>query len=143
MRTCMGLRWSCLFAVLVPAFGRAQTPASKAVPKPQPPSAALTALIVYPPQITLEGPRAEQRLGVLGESANGQRWDLCRDAKITCSSDAVAVVDKEGVVRPVGDGAATLTVNAGGKSATIPVKVSGATADVPVSFSREIVPILT
>jgi hypothetical protein len=106
------------------------------------PKAALKALSVYPAQITLDGPRDEHRIGVLGEYADGRKWDLCRDATFASSDPKVAVV-AGGIVRPVGDGQATITVQAGGKSATVAVTVKGAAAEVPVSFAREIVPVFT
>jgi hypothetical protein len=64
--------------------------------------AALKNLIVYPAQITLDGPRDEQRIGVLGEYADGRAWDLSRDAAIVSSNPKVALVDG-GVVRPVAE----------------------------------------
>jgi hypothetical protein len=104
--------------------------------------AALKNLIVYPAQITLDGPRDEQRIGVLGEYADGRAWDLSRDAAIVSSNPKVALVDG-GVVRPVTDGEGTLTVTAAGQSKMIPLKVVKADPDKPVEFTREIVPILT
>jgi hypothetical protein len=138
----VGSRMTVLCCAIFCSPSWAQAPAQKEAVKATPPAAALKALLVHPLQISLDGPRAEQKLGVLGEYADGRRWDLSRDAKITSSAEAVAVVDKDGVVRPVGDGQATLTVSAGGKTATVAVKVSKTTLDVPVSFSREITPIL-
>ena len=131
----------CLFTfVLSAASGWAQEPST---PKAEPPKAALKSLQVYPSEISLDGPRAEQRLGLVGAYLDGRTWDLSRDAKYSTSNDKVAVVDNEGVVRPVSDGQAVITIQVGGQSTTVPVKVAKATADVPVSFSREIVPILT
>ena len=54
----------------------------RAVPtKAEPPRRRSRSLVVYPAQITLDGPRDEQRLGVLGEYADGRTWDLSRDAE--------------------------------------------------------------
>jgi hypothetical protein len=109
----------------------------------QPPRAALRALTLFPTAIDLDGPRAEQHVGVLGEYADGRRWDLSRDAKFVSAAPKVATVDAAGVVRAAGDGETAITVKAGGRSATVPVKVRHAAAEVPVSFVREIVPLLT
>ncbi len=109
---------------------------------PEPPKAALRSLVVYPSQVELQGPRDEQHLGVLGEYADGRSWELTRTARYTSSAPQVARVDG-GIVRPVGDGTATITIEAAGQKKTVAVKVTQATADVPVDFSREIVPILT
>jgi hypothetical protein len=118
-------------------------PLPAAEPTAQPPGAALRALTVFPKAIDLDGPRAEQRIGVLGEYADGRRWDLSHDAKFASGSPGVATVDAVGVVRTAGDGDTTITVQAGGQSAMVPVKVRRAAAEVPVSFVREIVPLLT
>jgi hypothetical protein len=136
-------RLACTALVLLaPAAVVAQPPARPAVAA-EPPQAALTALTVYPPQITLDGPRAEQRLGVLGHHADGRAWDLGRAAKYTSSAPTIAAVSPQGLVLPVRDGQAVITVEAGGKKTTVPVRVQKATADIPVSFTREVMPVLT
>ena len=111
--------------------------------KAEPPSAALTKLTTHPAQIDLNGPRDEQRIGVVGDYADGRSWELTPAAKYTSANPKIAEVDANGIVRPSGDGQTTITVEAGGKSQSIPVKVTKAAADIPVSFTREIVPILT
>jgi hypothetical protein len=107
------------------------------------PKGELQSITVYPPTVTLQGPRDEQRLGVLGKYADGRLWDLTRSAMYTSGAQGVAVVSPQGLVQGVADGQAVLTVEAAGKKATVPVTVRQATADVPVSFAREIVPVLT
>ncbi|MBI3823105.1 MAG: DUF1553 domain-containing protein [Planctomycetes bacterium] len=109
----------------------------------QVPTAALQKLSTYPAQIDFTGPRDEQRVGVVGEYADGRTWDLGRTAKLTSANPKIAEVGADGIVRPVNDGQTTITVAANGKSESIPVKVKNAAKDIPVSFSREIVPILT
>jgi hypothetical protein len=128
----------------------AQQPPAKSIPMAEAPTAVLQALIVHPPQIALDGPRAEQKIGVLGEYGDGRRWDLARQATFKSSDESIVIVGSDGVARPLKDGAATITVSAGGvgdprraRVAVIPVKVTRAAADIPVSFSREIVPIMT
>lgn len=117
--------------------------AEEAIPKASPPTAPLKSITVFPPQVGLDGPRDEQRLIVLGTYADGRQWDLTRTAKYASKAAATATVDALGVIRPVADGEAAITVDAGGQSATVPVKVQRARADLPVNFNREIVPILT
>jgi hypothetical protein len=108
-----------------------------------PPLAALQSIAIYPPRIDLQGPRDEQRVGVLGEYADGRSWELGRTAKVGSSNPKVIAIDPGNIVRPVGDGTATVTVEAGGQSRAITVSVKGTTADLLVDFTREIVPILT
>lgn len=124
------------------ALAPALTAQEQAVPKADAPKAALKNLVVYPAQITLDGPRDEQRIGVVGEYADGRSWDLARDAKVVCSDPKVALVDA-GVIRPVADGQATLTVTAAGQTKSIQLKVVKANLDKTVEFTREIVPILS
>lgn len=119
-------------AVAQPAAGKAPPPAL----------GELVSLTVHPAKVVLDGPRAEQRLGVLGKNAAGASRDLAREARITCSVADVARIE-DGVLRPIRDGETVVTVQLGNKSAVVPVTVKNAAADVPVSFSREIVPILT
>src|SRR5688572_21756926 len=134
------IRWVAVGLLsLVPALAFAQ---EQAIPKAEPPKAALKNLLVFPAQFQLDGPRDEQRVGSLGEYADGRRWDLSREAVIVTSNPKIALVE-QGVIRPVADGQATLTVSAAGQIKTIAVKVVKAGVDKPVEFTREIIPILT
>jgi hypothetical protein len=121
----------------------AAEPTSKPLPAPPPPQAPLRSLTVFPGRVSLDGPRAEQRLGVLGTYADGQQRDLTRAAAFAASAAKVVRVDAAGIVRPAGDGDAVVQVKAGGLSASVPVHVKGAADEVPTNFSREVVPVLT
>jgi hypothetical protein len=119
-------------------------PAEPARPAAQPaaPQAPVRALLVYPPEIDLNGPRDSQQVIVLDEYADGRQRDLTREAAFSTDSPAVARLDA-GVVYPAGDGTTSLTVRAGSRAARIPVRVQRASADAPVSFAREVIPALT
>jgi len=121
------------------APAHAETPAK--VPVAVPPTAALKTLVVFPAEVDLNGPRDAQRLVVLGEYADGRKWDLTRAAQF--SATANVSVDAAGLVRGTGDGQGKVTITVGGQTAEVPVKVAGAKRDVPVSFAREIEPVLT
>src|SRR3954470_13658359 len=84
-----------------------------------PKRADLQSLRVYPAKINLSGPRAEQHLGVLGESTDGQQRELTRSARFT-SSDPKVVSYATGRLRGLANGRATLTVEAGGMKASVP-----------------------
>jgi hypothetical protein len=127
--------------LLIHGLATAQQPA--APHRAEPPLAALQSVVVHPLQINLQGPRDEQRIGILGEYADGRVWDLSRTIKVVSSDPKVVAIDAGNVARPVGDGRATLTVTAGGQGKTIAVTVKGASVDVPVDFTREITPVLT
>src|SRR5262249_44557707 len=98
---------------------------------------------VFPPEVTIDGPRAEQRLGVLAIYVDGRQWDHSRSATFASSDPRIVSVDAAGIVRPAGDGKATVTVTTGGKSTPVSVTVSKATAEEPVNFAREIEAVLT
>ncbi|MBY0456734.1 MAG: hypothetical protein K2V38_05320, partial [Gemmataceae bacterium] len=98
----------------------------------EPPAGAPKELLVYPKEINLSGPRAEQRVVVLGVWADGRRWDLTRDATFATANAKIATASAS-TVRPAGDGSTTLTVEAKGRTARVPVVVEKATADIPVS----------
>jgi hypothetical protein len=100
-------------------------------------------LIVYPKAVKLSGPRDEQRLVVLGVWADGRKSDLTRTAAYSSASDATAIVDKSGIVRPAADGSTAVTIEAAGVKISVPVAVEKTAADMPVNFTREIEPILT
>src|SRR5437016_2492912 len=107
--------------LLMPGLAVAQQPT--ATPKAEAPAAALRSLLVHPAQIALTGPRDEQRIGILGEYLDGRSWDLSRLVQVTSSDPKIVAIDAGNFARPVGDGQATLTVNAGGQSKNIAVTV--------------------
>src|SRR5437899_2021924 len=118
--------------------GEPAAPATRA----EPPKSSPRALLVFPNKITLDGPRDEQRLGVVGDYADGRKLDLSRQAKYT-SNGKVVRVTADGIVTPVVDGEADITIAAWGRTAVVPVRARNVAAEVPVSFTREIVPVLT
>jgi hypothetical protein len=129
-------------ALLFCTAAQGDGPTSNPPPKAAPPTGELRSLDVYPVKITLMGPRDEQRVVVTGRYADGRQWDLTRAARFACDTPAVAVAEPAGMVRPTGEGRATLNVQAAGKTASVPVRVH-AMADTPVDFVREIMPVLT
>lgn len=108
-----------------------------------PPGSPLEKLEVHPAQITLDGPRDEHILGVLGYHTGGQAWDYSRSAKISSGQADIVSVGKDRIIRPVGDGKTTIHIEVKDKKIEVPVEVKRARADIPVSFSREVVPVLT
>ena len=127
-----------LFAVCVLVFGLTNTRAAE----PQPPAGAPQKLVVYPKDVKLSGPRAEQRLSILGVWADGREWDLTSTATVT-SSDAKIATAEKGVIRPSADGSARLRIEANGAETSVPVTIEKANADIPVNFATEVEPILT
>ncbi|MGF1582122.1 MAG: DUF1553 domain-containing protein [Gemmataceae bacterium] len=104
---------------------------------------SLQSLEVYPSRVQLDGPRAQQRLGVLAIFANGQQKEFTSAAKFTSGDSQIAKVDEQGIVQPVSDGTTKIHVVAEGVNRQVPVEVTKAKADVLVEFGRDIVPIFT
>jgi hypothetical protein len=97
---------------------------------------------VFPPAVALDGADDRQQL-VITETSSGKHTDRTTEATFATSSAAVAVVSRDGVVTPVGDGEATITATANGSTAKVTVKVKNAMTPKPVTFERDIQPIFT
>ncbi len=108
-------------------------------------------LEVFPPTLTLNGPRDGRRVIVWGVTRAGLKHDLTGQAKFTPSTPHITV-DVDGFVVPDATyqsdeeqgstEAPHVLVTAGGLRASIPVKISS-TESVPVSFRNEVNPILS
>jgi hypothetical protein len=107
------------------------------------PGADAAGLRVLPADVTLTGPHASQRLVVVEEAGGDARADLTPAARFTTSAPSVVTVDAQGVVRPAGDGEATLTAHVGGRTATARVRVTGAKDASAPSFRNHVIPVLT
>lgn len=90
------LCWAAVLSSLF-AFVNGARAQEKQSPVAEAPMAVLKGLRVYPEAVALDGPRDEQRVGVVGDYADGRSWDLARSAKFTSSDPAVADVDTQGV----------------------------------------------
>ena len=115
----------------------------KPLPVAKPPSGKPVRLEIYPPEVTLTGPRDEQQLLVTGIWADGSRWDFTRTAQYATESTEILTVSPQGRLQPKRDGITAVIVTASGLSAKIPVTVQQAAADFLVNFTTEIEPILT
>lgn len=96
-----------------------------------------SSLSVYPTKIVLDGPRAIQQLVVLNKQD-----DATRTAIFRVEPAKVARV-RAGVVYPLAEGTATLSVQVDGQTTTVPIMVTKVNDERPVSFAREVQPILT
>jgi hypothetical protein len=95
-------------------------------------------LIVSPGKVELADAYSGRQLLV-----RGQAGDATSRAKFVSSDPKVALVDAEGFVAPVGDGAAEIAVECDGERIAVPVAVSGVSQGRAVDFATEIVPILS
>ncbi|MBX9627385.1 MAG: hypothetical protein K2X82_26515, partial [Gemmataceae bacterium] len=97
------------------------------------------AVEVFPPAVTLTGPRDARQLVVTGKYPDGSARDLT--AVVEARVEPAGVVElKDGLyLRPTANGAATVVIAAGGKEVRVPVTVAAMDAPSPVSFRRDVV----
>ncbi len=95
-------------------------------------------------QPVLQGRNARKQLVVTGTYSSGQKHDLTHVVTYAVDKPLVLVVDRGGLVTPLTDGDATLTLqSADGKTATLSLKTERCEEELPVHFVNEIVPIFT
>ncbi|HYZ86569.1 MAG TPA: DUF1549 domain-containing protein [Bryobacteraceae bacterium] len=104
---------------------------------------ALQAAVSIAPQaVVLDGPESRQQL-LFTSSGGDLQQDLTRSATWTSSDPAVARVDGAGLVRPAGDGEATITATTSGQTASVRVRVKNSKAPFTWSFRNHVIPVLT
>lgn len=96
-----------------------------------------------PSEVFLDRPEASQQVLIWRAIDNDRRIDLTRQATFSIEPSDVATVDERGLVRPLKNGAASLSITVGEHFATIPVTVSRLDNPEKISFHHEIIPILT
>ena len=88
--------------------------------------------------VTLDGPRAQQQLAISWSVGSDTR-DVTDSEELKVASSDTGVVSIDGsVLKPVGNGTATITATLGGLTATSEVTVSNFDQPHPVSFKNEI-----
>jgi hypothetical protein len=100
-------------------------------------------LVLLPENVTLDGPKASQRL--LVEVGEGGKFfgDRTTEATFSVDNPGIASVSSDGAVVPKADGTATLTASIGGRSAHAKVTVKNFASDTPWSFKNHVLPVLT
>ncbi len=104
--------------------------------------AADKSLTLLPGTSELEGTGAVQQL-IVEETVESHYAGECAEKPTFATSDErVATVDESGIVHPVGNGNATITAYAGGRTAACDIKVVGAGNDAGRSFRNDVQPVL-
>jgi hypothetical protein len=103
----------------------------------------LNGIKILPSQLSLAIPLLAQRIVVEGTYADGHVADLTSQAAISSSNQGVAQVDPQGIVRPQGNGNATLMASFKGFHTTAPVEVTNFTAPFEWSFRNHVLPVMT
>jgi hypothetical protein len=100
-------------------------------------------LQIHPPNVTLTGPQATQRLIVLRSESGKIIADVTRRAEFRSSNPKIATVDESGVVQAVGDGETNISAAQGDMHAVIKIKVVKTKEPAHVSFTNHVIPLLT
>jgi hypothetical protein len=104
--------------------------------------APLKTVQLEPAQATLDGSYAFQTLAAVGVATDGSQRDLSENAVFTSSNPGVVRIGKDNIAYPVSDGAAEITVSAGGRSAKAKFVVKNTKTNADLSFENAITPIL-
>jgi hypothetical protein len=102
-----------------------------------------SSVTVQPTAIELRHQRQPIALQVLGASADGYSLDLRSQAKYASADAKVALVDADGLVRPVANGQTQVTVRVAGQTKSVAVTVQLPPAEPPYSFRHEVMPVLS
>ncbi len=105
-------------------------------------SAFAADLTILPGSVVLDGPEAYEQL-LAEASVEGHQEDWTRTAQWTSSDPNIAKVDQTGMVRPVADGQATITVKSQGRTALLTVQVKNAHAPFAWTFRNDVIPVLS
>ncbi len=100
------------------------------------------AIRLVPAEFSLYGPRSRQRLVVMAERPDGRTQQVITGLRFRSENEAVARVDSEGVVWPVGEGKTRIVAEVGALRATATVTVAKL-ADDAIDFSRDVLPVLS
>jgi hypothetical protein len=102
-----------------------------------------TKLRAVPDSIVLDRPEASQQILVSRRDTDGRTIDVTRRASYRLRPAGIAAIDALGLIVPVADGDAILTIDETGRILDVPVMVRGLKGCRPLDFDTEIVPILT
>jgi hypothetical protein len=111
-------------------------------PEALPPGAKLVAITAEPASIELNQRFGYRQLILTGKLESGEQVDVTRLAELATPSEIVDVTPAR-LVRPKGDGSATLKFKLAEQSVDVPVSVSGFGKEPTVSFIREVQPLMT
>jgi hypothetical protein len=100
-------------------------------------------LKLLPGDITLTGPNASQRLVVVTTAKGIVHGDATAQAIFTNANPKVAVVDEDGILRPVGDGQTVIKAARGNEQAEINVQVKGTQEPFTWTYRNHVTPVLT
>ena len=107
------------------------------------PAHKLVSIQVEPSKVALDGKWSAQQILVTGTYSDGTLHDVTPQAAFKSSAAKIAASSASGLITPVGDGKATLTISVkGAKKVVIPVTVKRS-HEVMASWANNVRPLLT
>ena len=125
------------------AAPKPSTPAKPPEPVAVYPKVALAKIEILPSSIEFVGPHGSQRMIVEGTFADGHQEDLTAQAQIVSSDDKIAAVGKDGIVRPLADGHATIAAVVQNQRAGASLDAKDFSTITPFSFRNDVLPVMT
>ena len=125
-------------APVAPIASVAPAAATNASPEPAI-TGSIQALDVRPSVLDLTNRSARAQLVVTATTATGDPVDVTRAITVTGGSGVVAV-GPSGVIQPVGDGSATLSLGFGGQTFALPVQVASMARPARGDYVRDVAP---
>ena len=104
--------------------------------------AAESTLSVYPEKVELTGPRSRQQL-IVTDVQNKLSVDRTRDVQYQSQQPEVVRIDAAGVIKPVANGSATVTVTDGAHRIQIPVHVKDFNKQTLIDFEQDVHPLFS
>lgn len=101
-----------------------------------------SSITVYPEKVVLTGKRSRQQLLVSGTQKK-QTIDLTRDVKFQSDQPTILQVDESGVVHPLSNGSATVTVSDGAQNIKVLVEVKDFDKQTLIDFERDVHPMFS
>lgn len=100
------------------------------------------AVEIFPAKIQLNGKADQQRLAVTLKQ-NGKLQDATSRAIFGVDRPEIVAISKDGVIRPLQSGTATIFASVNGQKVTAEVAVRSGSEYLPVTFEKDILPILS
>lgn len=105
-------------------------------------TAKSAAISVHPEKVVLSGKRSRQQLLVSGVKEN-QAIDRTRDVHFQSDQPTVIQVNAAGVIQPLANGTATVTVSDGAQKIKVPVEVKDFNKKTLLDFERDVHPLFS
>ena len=102
----------------------------------------VTGINVQPESVSLSGPFDYTQMLITAAVSSGDQVDVTRDAKIQVDGQAVEIT-ASGLIKPVADGQATVSISVGQHTASLPIAVAGVQSEWKADFTAHVNPLLS